>query len=110
MTGTGGVSVQLIEQLEGAPGVLRLGVASDEGVVHEGIRTREAGEDAVGVVEGVAARDCGCAVEDELAGEEGVVIEAGFGKMGMDLLEGSEGPAAVKECEAGVVGVDHSAG
>lgn len=59
----------MIEQLEGASGGARLRVASDEGVVHEGIGIREEGEEALGVGEGLAPRDCGAAAEDKLAGK-----------------------------------------
>lgn len=76
-------------------GRVRIGVAADEGVVHEGVRVGGVAEEAASVVEG--AGDVDGAVEEQLSGDELVDVECRFGGVSLQLLEGSQGSASAQE-------------
>lgn len=96
-SGTGG------EEEEGEVWGGGLEVAMDDGVAGERAWGGGVGEDGEGVVHEAAVGAEG----DDLAGEEGGAAMLGFYHLGVDLVEVSEGGAALEEGESGDAAVGH---
>lgn len=72
-------------------GKIGFGLTSYEGVIHEHIWIRETEEKAVGVGEGVGQGNG--TEEEEFSEGEGIIVEAGFAEVGVDLLDILQGLA-----------------
>lgn len=93
-----GPATHLDVRKEGVMWEIGVGEASDEGVVHEGVRVVESEEEAAGVGESVGDGDG--ALEEELSGDKRVGFEADLADDGVDLLYAFEGLAVLQKRDA----------